>query len=239
MLRGVAGALFDSATGERLVALDASAHQVAFAQDGRFLLACDEQLVVAESERGATLLTIPAPIGTTFVAGTFAPGGAAVLAPCRDAMVRLYDAADGRLLQALGPHPDMPYFADYSADGEHIVVAAGRLLVVWDARNGKQLRTLAGHDEGITAAAFSRDGRFLLSSAFDATARLWRWESAVEEYRLAACLALSIAPASDADFVAVLWNGRVLRLPIDPLAEALVRKPRELSADESAGLASR
>lgn len=65
--------------------------------------------------------------------------------------------------------------AAWSNDGRMIATGAWQHHVtVWDAQTGARIHEFVGHSGSITGVEFSPDDRFLLSSATDGTAKIWR-----------------------------------------------------------------
>jgi non-specific serine/threonine protein kinase len=91
-----------------------------------------------------------------------------------DGMVRLWEAAGGRLLATLQGHTGTVWGVALSGDGQ--LVASGGfdgMAKLWDAPSGLLLATLRGHMRGVEDVALSRDGRLLASGSQDGMVRLW------------------------------------------------------------------
>ena len=93
-----------------------------------------------------------------------------------DSTIKLWDAADGRLIRAWHGESGTVASLDFSPDGR--TLASGHLesvnnVRIWDAATGRRLATLTGHTDRVRAVAFARDGLSLASASSDGTVRLW------------------------------------------------------------------
>lgn len=129
-------------------------------------------------------------------AAAFSPDGARVAVGTSDSTVRIFDAADGRLVHVLGtvPRPTAElwwYRRDvtavrFSADARALV--AGRengTATIWDARTGTELRELGDLESAKGAPHLSADARFCLTRGPQRTLRLWDVASGQELGRIA------------------------------------------------------
>jgi WD40 repeat protein len=152
--------------------------------------------------------------------------------------VGLWDVtAGGEPVAILKGHTDTVLSATFSADGGRLLTTSeDRTARVWDARSGEPVAVLAGHDDTVTAASFSPDGGLVVTASADRTARLWDARTGQE----LATLRLPNEPVEWAVFCGggrhVFTRGdRTARLwPVDVLAAARARLPRELTAEERA-----
>ena len=88
----------------------------------------------------------------------FRPDGNVIATAGTDETVRLWNAADGRQLMALGEHADAVWSVDFNRDGTRLVTASfDGTAKVWDTSTGHLLATLE-HPTRLWGAAFSPDG---------------------------------------------------------------------------------
>jgi WD40 repeat protein len=116
--------------------------------------------------------------GGSVMSVSFSPDGKTLASSSRDATVRLWEVATGKLTRALTKHADDVYSVIYSPDGRTLATASGdKTISLWDASSGEVRRTLTGHEDVVRAAAFSPDGKLLASCGKDLTVRLWDVET--------------------------------------------------------------
>jgi WD40 repeat protein len=99
---------------------------------------------------------------------------------CEDGVVKLWDAATGKLVRSLQPGPGFGRVT-FSPKGT-FVAAAGKWMMgadpylpvwVWDAKTGKRRHILRGHTEPVPCLAFSPDERQLATGSLDGTLTIW------------------------------------------------------------------
>ena len=103
----------------------------------------------------------------------FSPDGKTLASGSWDRTVRLWDAANGKLLMTLEGHTNLVNAVAFSPDGKTLGSAGDTTVWLWDAANGKPLMTLEGHAGWVYSVAFSPDGKTLASASDDWTIRLW------------------------------------------------------------------
>jgi RNA polymerase sigma factor (sigma-70 family) len=110
----------------------------------------------------------------------FSPDGRtlATIGHCQDSIVRLWDAATGKLIGRCGGATDCTewYCLAFSPDGR--LLATGPFerddtVHIWEVATRQEVGRLRGHRGGVTALAFSPDGRSLASGGGDATVLIW------------------------------------------------------------------
>jgi WD40 repeat protein len=87
---------------------------------------------------------------------------------------RLWNVADGKLLQTFRGHRDSIYAVALSPDGKTLATGSyDQQIKLWNTETGAEIRTLVGHNGAIHALAFSPQGKLLASASGDRTAKLW------------------------------------------------------------------
>jgi WD40 repeat protein len=168
----------------------------------------------------------------------------------------LWDAVTGKHVATLTGHQVPISFIAFSPDGKRLVTTAeqadqrgsvgmiernedtnfrDRTARVWDAHTGKLLHVLRGHLRSVHSAGFSKDGKLIVTTSDDRTARIWDLSTGKEFFTLTGHRegVKSAEFTPDGQFVVTSsWDGAVRLWPTDPLALAMERKPRELTAEE-------
>jgi WD40 repeat protein len=151
---------------------------VAFAPDGKTLALARFNMVELLSLPERSLNRKLGPHRGRVNAVSFSKDGGLLLSSAGEpgvfGEVRLWNAADGKLVRTFQGHQDSLYAAVLSPDGK--VLATGsydQQIKLWDAESGKELRALAGHNDAVFDLAFRPDGKILASASGDRTVKLW------------------------------------------------------------------
>jgi WD40 repeat protein len=121
--------------------------------------------------------------------------------------VKLWNIAEKRVVQTLGPHPWIVYAICFSPDSRYVASSswAGDIRI-FDVATGKEIGTpLEGHGSGVCNLGFSPNGATLVSAGDDDSVRFWNVATGREMLRFENA-----------------WN-RYARLPVlSPTGELLV-----------------
>jgi WD40 repeat protein len=238
--------LFEAATGRGFLGEDA--HNAMFSPDGRRVLTVGKKAIgsiwdAADGKRLLTLKPLPSQPETDAAALAFSPDSQRVLLSYPDHSVRLWDAVAGRELAVLRGHSHKLNDLVFSPDGRRILtVADDPTPRIWDTETGKELLVLKGHERdtpegqvGVNTGAFSPDGQRVVTCGKEGTARLW---DAATGQELASWNGLEGSEYSAAFSADGLWvltqkgDGMCRLWPVDLLAIAQARIPRDLTPDE-------
>ena len=89
-------------------------------------------------------------------------------------VVKLWEAATGRLLHTLEGHKGIVWGLAFDPSGLTLASASGdKTVKLWEAATGRLLRTLEGHDSEINSVAYDPSGLTLASASGDKTVKLW------------------------------------------------------------------
>ncbi|TVS19216.1 MAG: hypothetical protein EA424_09135 [Planctomycetaceae bacterium] len=108
----------------------------------------------------------------------FSPDGQQIATGDGDRIVRLHDAATGRVVAELMGHAGRVHSIRFSPDGKWLITGGlDSDAIVWDANSHKPVTKLSGHQQGVFSVAVSPDGRTVATGGRDGTVRLWDAES--------------------------------------------------------------
>jgi WD40 repeat protein len=104
----------------------------------------------------------------------FSPDGRRLAVVCSSEVLRTWDPATLRPVQALYGHRGSVYAAAYSRDGRRLATAgADRTVRLWDADTGREYQVFQGHAAGVWGVAFHPDGRYLASADQGGVIKTW------------------------------------------------------------------
>jgi WD40 repeat protein len=108
----------------------------------------------------------------------FSPDGELAAAGGTDKVVRVWEAATGKLRHSLeGNEEDVRALA-FSPDGRRLASAGGdRTVRLWKLGEDAPLKVLRGHTDKVVAVAFTPDGKRIASGAYDKTIRVWHLDT--------------------------------------------------------------
>ena len=104
----------------------------------------------------------------------YSPDDSILVTGSEDAIARIWDSKNGKLLHVLKGHDDVIEAVAFSPGGERIATGSGDKTVrIWNAQDGKNLAVLKGHEDEINSLVFDTTGDRLVTTSFDKTARIW------------------------------------------------------------------
>jgi WD40 repeat protein/tRNA A-37 threonylcarbamoyl transferase component Bud32 len=171
-----------------------------------------------------------------------ADGELAMLAFESHASPRAFDATTGAQLHVFEQSAVQARVGAFSPDGKQIIIGTtGTKAGIWETATGKLLRTF-DHEGSVHGVAFSPRGRLVLTNSDYKALRVWDTETGqlVAHFKDPIGIVRG-AFSTDGQSLLLIYlrpdgsgSGKcAARIsPIDPLAEALKRKPRELTAAE-------
>jgi WD40 repeat protein/tRNA A-37 threonylcarbamoyl transferase component Bud32 len=249
------GRICDAATGKELFVLGEKdsppINDAVFSPDGKQVLTRSSgprvsqtdqdhvNAVVWDASTGKQLLTLK-DSDTKFIGNctaiSFRHDGRHVLTASSSRTARIWDADSAKELLVLRGHMACVNGAAYSPDGKLVVtVSDDKTARVWDADSGKERFILRGHQAEVRKVAFSPDGRLVATASYDRTARLWDAVTGKQVATLKSHTHIvdGILFRPDSKWLVTTGGDSQARLwPVDPLAEAIRRRPRELTAEE-------
>ena len=157
--------------------LSSGIRQIAFSPEGNRILCItlDNKIFVLDNNHTTDtlkiLFEIPA-FDTTISTAVFSPDGQEIMMAAGSA-IKLFDDK-GKLINAF-TQPDGFYeSAQYSHDGNSLLVCSGHYSIeLWNKAGNLQTRFI-GHQAKVKQAIFSPDNNLVLTLAKDKTARIWK-----------------------------------------------------------------
>jgi WD40 repeat protein len=191
-------------------------------------------------------------VGSGFLSAVaLAPDGQLIATGGEDHVVRLLDAATGKVQRELAGHDGWVTDLAFSPDGSMLVSAgADRTVRIWSIPAGRTIRTIAAHESHVNAVAISRDAVRIVSGGSDGKIKSWSLangellkESQVQDGEVAdlCFVGESVASASE-DGLVRLWdrelsNPRTLsghEAPVD--AVLALNEDREVASADQNGV---
>lgn len=170
---------WDVASGELLsthaLPEDSEVKALTFSAAGeRAVLRRDDWLLLWDVDREEALASVRAPHPRIFA---ISPDGSQLVIWARGWSLWLYDTASGERLRIFEGDGLLDSFRRvealaFSPDGQKVLSAVRRRLLLWDVEGGQPIRDYRGHIRDVSAVAFSRDGRWVMSGASHSL-RLW------------------------------------------------------------------
>ncbi len=94
--------------------------------------------------------------------------------PSIDETLKVWDLANGEMLQSLQGHTAYVMCVAIIPDGKQAISgAADSSLKIWDLGSGKLLGSLEGHSGGVNCVALTPNGKQCISGPYDNTLKLW------------------------------------------------------------------
>jgi WD40 repeat protein len=171
---GAAVKLWDAATGAMTFELplgQTPALAVVVRKDASQIAAADDtQLYLWGLTAAGPGAAAKVPVGAAVKRLAYEVAGTRIAAACADGHLRVFAAADGRLLEDV-PQAAPSAVVAFTVDGQALVgtgpAEAAYVLPL------ALVRLITGHEGPVTGAAFTPDGTRLVTSGMDKTARLW------------------------------------------------------------------
>ncbi len=153
-------------------------HAIALSPDGKLLaLARHGEVELVLWPQQTTLRKLPGHSGSVNDVVFSADGqflASAAGEPGLFGEAKLWQVADGKLLQTVRGHKDSLYAVALSPDGKLLATGGyDSAIKLWDTATGKEARMVDGHNGAVYDLAFRADGKVLASASGDRTVKLW------------------------------------------------------------------
>jgi WD40 repeat protein len=160
----------------RLGGLAGPAVQFRFSPDGRRVLGmadARQTLCVWGAEHGGEPLRLRG--GQPVISATFSPDGGYILARYLDRAARVWDAQTGAELIHLPGAAGRVWNLDFTRDGRRFLAVASddTAIQVWDLPTGERRSCFRQYPSRMYCVELSEDGRYVVSSEYDQTIRVW------------------------------------------------------------------
>jgi WD40 repeat protein/serine/threonine protein kinase len=179
--------LFDGATGKKLA--DLGPHEwpvdaASFSPDGKRIIALRKErgpklsapsaISLWDAEAGKQVAVLSEHKGEAAYVFNAAGSRLATASFYPENLVRLWEAARGKLIRTMTGHTNSIVDQSFSADGTKLVSASwDQTARLWDGNTGSEIAVLRGHTGQLRGATFSPDGRRVMTASKDRTMRLW------------------------------------------------------------------
>jgi WD40 repeat protein len=110
----------------------------------------------------------------TVTAVGFNFNGSLCLTGAYDGTVRIWQVADGLLLQVLEGPEDVEWAQWHNKGNAVIAGSRDGTVWMWLTHNGQCVHVFAGHDGGVSCGLFSKDGKSICTGGEDGTVRQWQ-----------------------------------------------------------------
>ncbi len=172
--------VWDCASGEQLrrdeFKMEKGFHECALSPDGTRLAATADVLRLLDPATGKEICRPEVDKGRSSVV-TFSGDSKRVAALDYGGTVRVWDAANGKLLHKSKPLASSIDILALSSDGK-LAALTGRTdgaIHLWDVAKAKELHAFGGHRGGRLTAAFSSDGKTVYTTSRDTSFQIPAW----------------------------------------------------------------
>jgi WD40 repeat protein len=148
-----------------------------FSPNGKYVLTVGEAGVAGmwDLESGKQIRQFGEPPAGDYgvSSAVFSADGKCVLTARHDTgTAQLWDVESGEEIKRFEGHASQAHSANFSPDGNHLLVSVDYVACLWNIKSGKEVRRFEGQSSTVYSSVFSTDGKYVLTVSSGAP-RLW------------------------------------------------------------------
>lgn len=145
----------------------------AFSPNGKYVVTAslDKTAKVWDVNNGALLFSLEGHLKRVRSA-QFSSDGNLIATASSDSTAKIWDVHSGKLIRTFNSNNHV-FSAQFSPDGLFLATSSLQTANIWELSSGKLIHSLKGHSTWVYSIGFSPNGKYIITSSYDNTSKIW------------------------------------------------------------------